>query len=154
MKCNDFVLQFAALKESFIQNQKLLNDLLSVSEETVIISEELGDQDCISNYSESFQEASESNDEQSFATTAEKRIQEISTPSIPKSEKGWINCDECQEYKTTRKTDFLIHKWRAHNGPKLRCDFICELCSKEYHYKANLQRHLYKHNNYRRYSCG
>lgn len=70
-----------------------------------------------------------------------------------KSVKGFFHCDDCS-YRCCKKYSLLIHNHKNHNGPVPQKQFVCELCSKGFHVKETLLRHIAFHNNDRPFACG
>ena len=96
------------------------------------------------------QEANEANSEVEEFFAEPLEIFKSSRVVLPQSCKI---CNEC-DYKTTSSSCMVAHKCRKHGGPAIETKFLCHLCPKTFKKAVLLKRHLDKHNNVKRFTCG
>lgn len=168
--------KFSNNKKRFINNQRILEELLQLSEPAICVKTEILDfednaEDTIDYAYDDFSARFDDNanddsvDSNNFLPPKEIKMKKSSyrvekpkrSPIIVngiKSVNGYFSCDECNNYKTKKATSIQSHKWKLHNGPKPVKQFICELCSKDFREKQGLKRHLDWHWNIKKFFCG
>lgn len=166
-RCHSLITQYLTTKRIFVDNQTKLHNLLQKSESSfdvyvkcevleneVTTCETKEDQindELLKNENMSEPEHVQQHRRPLVASRSRKPShKEINSL---KSIKGYFYCDKCS-HKCAKKHSLMIHKHKVHDGPVPQKEFICEQCSKEFHLKESLKRHMARHNNDRRFVCG